>query len=123
VQVRVEKVEPGAVTLATLEGHPLAGIVRFSFADETAGAIRFTIEVVERPASRIDQISMALVGSAAQKRTWMATAERVCEHAGARCDDGVAEDSWSLDDEEAAPFEEWVLGLIQERERKDRAAW
>lgn len=119
VQVRVEKVEPTAVTLATLEGHPLAGIVRFSFHDEPGGGVRFTIEVIERPASRLDQLSMALVGSTAQKRTWMNTAERVCEHARASSEEGVVEDSWSLEDEEAKPFEEWVRRLVQERERRD----
>jgi uncharacterized protein YbjT (DUF2867 family) len=119
VQVRVEKVDERSITLATLEGHPLAGIVRFAFADESDGTLRFTIEVVERPASRLDQLSMALVGSAAQKRTWIQTAENVCTHAGATSSEGVVEESWSLDDDEAKPFEEWVRELIQERERRE----
>jgi uncharacterized protein YbjT (DUF2867 family) len=121
VQVRVERIDPRSVTLATLEGHPLAGVVRFSCADRAGGVVRFTIEVVERPASRIDQISMAIVGSAAQKRTWISTAEAVCTHAGGHAPEGVVEDSWSLDDEEARPFEEWVRALVQERERRTGA--
>lgn len=118
VQVRVEQVDDRSITLATLEGHPLAGVVRFAFEDIGPGAVRFTIDVIERPASRLDQLSMALVGSAAQKRTWKATAENVCEHAGGRADEGVVEDSWSLDDEQAEPLEEWVNELVQRRERR-----
>jgi uncharacterized protein YbjT (DUF2867 family) len=121
VQVRVEQVDDTSLTLATLEGHPLAGIVRFSFADSRPGVVRFTIDVAERPASRLDQLSMALVGSAAQKRTWQATAENVCTHAGGRSEQGVEEDSWSLDDEQAEPLEEWIRELIQRRERREDA--
>jgi uncharacterized protein YbjT (DUF2867 family) len=118
VQVRVEKLDHRSIILATLEGHPLAGVVRFDFADEGAGAVTFTIDVVERPASRIDQISMAVAGSAAQKRSWIQTAENVCALAGGHAPDGVLEDSWSLDDEAAEPLEEWVRSLVQERDRK-----
>jgi uncharacterized protein YbjT (DUF2867 family) len=121
VQVRVEQVGDTSLTLATLEGHPLAGIVRFAFEDTRPGVVRFTINVVERPASRLDQLSMKLVGSAAQKRTWKSTAENVCSHAGGHSVEGVEEDSWSLDDEQAEPLEEWINELIQRRERRDSA--
>ncbi|HSJ23573.1 MAG TPA: NAD-dependent epimerase/dehydratase family protein [Longimicrobiales bacterium] len=120
VQVRVVDMTDQSVTLATLEGHPLAGVVRFRFDDVEADTpdnirsdvVRFTIDVVERPASRVDQISMALVGSAAQKRTWQQTAENVVERSGGSSDEGVQEESWSLDDEAAEPLEDWVRDLI-----------
>ncbi|HSJ07753.1 MAG TPA: NAD-dependent epimerase/dehydratase family protein [Longimicrobiales bacterium] len=118
VQVRVEDASPESVTLATLEGHPLAGIVRFSF-DDMDDTVRFTINVVERPASRIDQVAMALGGSAAQKRTWIATAEAVCKRTGGHAPDGVAEESWSLGDDEAEPLEDWAVELVRRRERRD----
>jgi uncharacterized protein YbjT (DUF2867 family) len=111
VQVRVVGLEDCTATLATLDGHPLAGIVRFTFAELDGDVIRFTIDVVERPASRFDQLSMALVGSAAQKRTWRQTAENVAERSGGTADD-VHEESWSLDDDEAEPLEEWIRDLI-----------
>jgi nucleoside-diphosphate-sugar epimerase len=116
VQVRVVSLEECAVTLATIEGHPLAGVVHFHFADLSDGTLRFTIDVVERPASRIDQISMALVGTAAQKRTWKTTAENLLERSGGRSEDGVQEESWSLEDEAARPLEEWVRELVQNQE-------
>jgi uncharacterized protein YbjT (DUF2867 family) len=118
VQVRVEDASTDSITLATLEGHPLAGIVRFSF-DDMDDTVRFTINVVERPASRIDQVAMALGGSAAQKRTWIATAEAVCQRAGGHAPAGVAEESWSLGDDEAEPLEEWAARLVRRRERRD----
>jgi uncharacterized protein YbjT (DUF2867 family) len=118
VQVRIAQLDARSITLATVEGHPLAGVVRFRF-DEAGDAIRFTIDVVERPASRVDQISMALGGSFAQKRTWIATAEAVCQHAGGRAPAGVDEESWSLGDEAAEPIEDWVRELVQRREREE----
>jgi uncharacterized protein YbjT (DUF2867 family) len=119
VQVRVEQINERSFTLATLEGHPLAGVVRFSAADIGAGEVAFTIDVIERPASRLDQLSMALGGSAAQKRTWIRTAENVCDLAGGRAaGDGVTEESWSLDDGDAEPYEDWVRNLVQASERR-----
>jgi nucleoside-diphosphate-sugar epimerase/uncharacterized protein (UPF0548 family) len=116
VQVRVEQITDRTVTLATLEGHPLAGVVRFQFQDRDDGGVRFTIDVVERPASRVDQLSMALGGSIAQARTWRQTAENVADLAGGSGDD-VEEESWSLDDEDAEPLEDWVRDVVQRRRR------
>lgn len=119
VQVRVEQVTEHSFTLATLEGHPLAGVVRFRAEDVDGDVIRFTIDVIERPASRLDQLSMMLVGSAAQGRTWTNTAESVVETAGGTAPDGVDEESWSLDDDEAEPLDEWVEDLVQRSQRED----
>jgi uncharacterized protein YbjT (DUF2867 family) len=121
VQVRVEQVTEHTITLATIEGHPLAGVVRFQFQPRSEGVIRFGIDVVERPASRVDQISMALLGSAAQTRTWKTTAEKVVEAASGSAPDGVQEESWSLDDEQAAPLEDWVRDMVQRRRRESGA--
>jgi uncharacterized protein YbjT (DUF2867 family) len=118
VQVRVEQLDERSVTLVTLEGHPLAGIVRFRSEDRSGDAVRFTIDVVERAASRVDQLSMALIGSAAQRRTWMRTAENVVTESGGTAPGGVEEESWSLDDEAAEPIDEWARDLVQSRERR-----
>jgi hypothetical protein len=115
VQVRVVNLEDCVVTLATIEGHPLAGVVHFHFADLPDDTLRFTIDVVERPASRLDQLSMALVGSAAQKRTWTTTAENVLDRSGGRSESGVQEESWSLDDDHARPLEEWVREIVRDQ--------
>jgi uncharacterized protein YbjT (DUF2867 family) len=118
VQVRVAQLTDHTITLATIEGHPLAGIVRFHFAQIAPDTVRFTIDVAERAASRVDQLSMAVVGSAAQKRTWKQTAERVAADAGGSAPEGVVEESWSLDDDEAAPVEAWVRDIVQHRQRR-----
>ena len=118
VQVRVEAMDETTVTLGTLEGHPLAGIVRFRFQDRDNGVVRFTIDVVERPASRLDQVSMALVGTAAQTRTWRQTAENVAAAAGGHAPDGVAEQSWEPSDESAEHLEDWITHLVQRRRRE-----
>jgi hypothetical protein len=120
VQVRVEKLDERSFTLVTLEGHPLAGVVRFHCEDGHGTGLRFSIDVVERPASRVDQVSMALVGSAAQKRTWKQTAENVCALAGGHSEAGVTEVSWSLDDEAAEPYEDWIRDLVQEQDRRNQ---
>jgi uncharacterized protein YbjT (DUF2867 family) len=123
VQVRVEQLDERSFTLATLEGHPLAGVVRFSAADLGAGRVAFTIDVIERPASRLDQLSMALGGSAAQKRTWIQTVENVCDLAGGHAaGDGVSDESWSLDDDAAEPYEEWVRDLVQASQRRSNGS-
>lgn len=119
VQVRVERVQPAAVTLATIEGHPLAGVVRFQFRDRDEGTVRFLIDVIERPASRIDQLSMALVGSAAQTRTWKQTAQNVVDMAGGNPDAEVEDESWSLDDDAAEPLEEWVRDVVHAHRREN----
>lgn len=118
VQVRVEARDDNAILLATIAGHPLAGVVRFRFQDRDDGVIRFTIDVAERPASRLDQISMALVGRAAQTRTWKQTAENVARTAGGDTPEGVIEESWELSDESAETLEDWIAQLIQLRKRE-----
>src|SRR5690606_10512110 len=109
----------GVVTLATLEGHPLAGAVRFQFADVPTG-VRFTINVADRPATAVDYLGMALIGNAAQRSAWVTTAERVVEASGGEAPDGVRHAARELDDEEAAPFEAWVDGLVTRRKRGER---
>jgi hypothetical protein len=67
----------------------------------------------------LDQLSMALVGSAAQKRTWVGTAENIVAAAGGTSQDGVTEESWSIGDEDAEPFEQWAEDLVRRRERRE----
>jgi hypothetical protein len=120
IQVRVEQAAHGVITLATLEGHPLAGAVRFQFADVPTG-IRFTINVADRPATAVDYIGMALIGNAAQRSAWVTTAERVLEASGGVAPEGVKHSSSSLDDEEAAPFEEWIEDVVNRQLRRQQA--
>jgi nucleoside-diphosphate-sugar epimerase len=118
IQVRVEEAAGGTITVATLEGHPLAGAVRFSFRD-VPGAVRFTINVADRPATRFDYVAMLLGGNVAQRRTWIETAERVVAASGGRAPDGVKHVVSDLDDESAEPVEDWLRELINRRKREE----
>jgi hypothetical protein len=91
--------------------------VRFGFRSRDDG-IRFTIDVIARPATRADQISMAVVGARAQRRTWIETAHNVVRAAAGRAASDVEEESWYVDDDDAEPLEKWVRDLIHDRERR-----
>jgi NADH dehydrogenase len=121
VQVRVEALDERSVTIATIEGHPLAGIIRFRFDDRAGDVVRFTIDIIERPATRFDQVAMALIGTAAQTRTWKQTAENVAADAGVQSPPDVAVESWDIDDDDAAPLEEWARALIRRGRREGRS--
>jgi uncharacterized protein YbjT (DUF2867 family) len=120
IQVRVEEAADGTITLATLEGHPLAGAVRFHF-EEVGGGVRFTIQVADRPATRIDYVSMLLGGNLAQRSAWIRTAERVVEASGGEAPHGVKHRVTDLDDEAAEPVVDWLKALINRRRRHDAA--
>jgi hypothetical protein len=117
IQVRVEEADNRVITLATLEGHPLAGAVRFSFED-VEDAVRFTINVADRPATRLDYVSMLLGGNLAQRSAWIRTAERVVEASGGTAPDGVKHVVTNLDDDDAESVEEWLQDLINRRKRE-----
>jgi uncharacterized protein YbjT (DUF2867 family) len=120
-QVRVEEIGDGVITLGTLEGHPLAGVVRFKLEEPEPGVIDFFIDIAERPATRVDQIAMALVGRSSQKRAWIETAERVVRASGGTAPDGVQHESWELDDEAAEEVEDWIRERIFSRLREEHA--
>ena len=53
ISVRVEEAINNAVTLVTVDGHPLAGFVRFTWIPTNDG-FRFEVNVYDRPATLID---------------------------------------------------------------------
>jgi uncharacterized protein YbjT (DUF2867 family) len=118
VQVRVASVEPRRVTLLTLEGHPLAGAVRF-LCEPRGGAVRFQVEVYDRPANMIDFIAMRAIGDWLQDHTWSHVVERVLELSGGSAPEGVQSDTESLDEQEAAAIDRWVRDLVMRRRRAE----
>lgn len=120
-QVRVEEVGDGFITLGTVEGHPLAGVIRFAFEDDGPGAIHFSIDIAERPATRLDQITMAVLGRRAQRLAWTDTARRVIEASGGHAPDGVRQSEWTLDGPAAGKVEDWVRRRIHRRMRHRQA--
>jgi uncharacterized protein YbjT (DUF2867 family) len=118
-QVRVEVAEPSHVVFATIEGHPLAGIVEFTTSD-AGGAVRFSIDTFTRSSNLIDLIATKTIGSFAQSANWRAVVQRAVDASGGTSD-GVHEEGEKLDGDEAAAVEERVKAMVQERKREESA--
>ncbi|MDT7857927.1 DUF1990 family protein [Rubrivirga sp. S365] len=86
--VRVVEAEPTRFTLATLEGHMEAGLIRFEAADHPArpGALRFAIESWARSADGVVDLAYDGLGvaKAGQTAMWTFFCERVAEDCGGR---------------------------------------
>jgi NADH dehydrogenase len=120
VQVRVAALEQRRVTLLTLEGHPLAGAVRF-LCEPHGNAVRFQVEVYDRPANVIDFIAMRAIGDRLQDHTWSHVVDRMIEVSGGTAPTGVEHETESLDDEEAAAIEQWCEEIAMRRKRAENA--
>jgi NADH dehydrogenase len=120
VQVRVAATEPRRVTLLTLEGHPLAGAVRF-LCEPRGQATRFQVEVYDRAANVIDFIAMRAIGDRLQDQTWSHVVEKMVQLSGGSAPNGVERDSAALDDDEAAAIERWCEGLVMRARREANA--
>jgi uncharacterized protein YbjT (DUF2867 family) len=120
VQVRVAELDRTLATLLTLEGHPLAGAVRFR-CDRAGGMVRFQVEVFDRPANMLDLIAMRTLGDQLQNRTWHEVVEGMIELSGGTAPDGVQHRSESLDQEEAARIEKWLSDVTMRRKREENA--
>lgn len=118
IQVRVAEVGPRVLTLVTLEGHPLAGAVRF-LAEQRGDAVRFEIQVYDRPASTVDYLLMSAGGNLLQNANWVRVVDNVIEASGGVAPDDVETETESLDEEQTERIEEWLRELIQERQREE----
>lgn len=116
-QVRVEVADPQHVVFATIEGHPLAGIVEFT-ASEQDGALRFAIDTWTRASNFLDWIAVRTVGAPAQDANWRAVVQRIIDASGGTSD-GVQQEKERLDEDAAARVEERVKSLVFERKRED----
>ena len=118
VQVRVAAIEPRRVTLLTLEGHPLAGAVRF-LCEPRGNAVRFQVEVYDRPANVIDFIAMRAVGDRLQDHTWSHVVDKMVQISGGSAPEGVEHESVTLDDDEAAAIEQWCEEIAMRAKRAE----
>lgn len=117
IQVRVQEVTPVKATLVTLEGHPLAGAVRF-LSEPRGDKVRFEVQVYDRPASLPDWFAMKTVGNALQQRTWESLVERMVEESGGGAARGVEHTEEGLDVTQAELIEDWIRDLVMERKKK-----
>ena len=120
IQIRVEEVTPTEVTFATLRGHPMAGVVRFSVRELEGGALRFLVSVFARAATRFDWVAMSTVGSVAQNSNWQTVVERMVEISGGTAP-GVETQSEVVSKDDSAPIEQWISDLVAGRKRIDHA--
>jgi NADH dehydrogenase len=116
-QVRVEVAEPTHVVFATLEGHPLAGIVEFTTSEEN-GVLRFAIDTWTRASNVFDWLAVRTVGAPAQDANWRAVVQRIIDASGGTSE-GVQQEKEKLSDEEATRAEERIKSLVQARKREE----
>jgi hypothetical protein len=118
VQVRVVECDDARVTLATLEGHPLTGVVRFC-AEPRGDAVRFEIETLTKPATTFDFVAMRTIGQHFQDANWRKVIEGVVEMSGGEAPAGLEEDAETLDDARAAEVERWIDDLVAAFHRRE----
>ena len=117
VQVRVVEVNPRSMTFVTVEGHPLAGAVRF-LTEQRGHRIRFEIQVYDRAGNFVDWITMATIGAALQNRTWEQTVQNVVDASGGTVPDGVETETATLDEQEMERINAWLDDLVTALKRE-----
>jgi hypothetical protein len=117
VQVRVVELTSTCLTLATLQGHALAGVVRFRL-EELPNCLRFHVEVHDRPASVVDWLAMSTAGGALQLATWRSTADNLLQQSGGTSPEGVKSESETLRGAERERVEAWAKSLVDARLRQ-----
>lgn len=117
-QVRVEVATSTRVILATLEGHPLAGIVDVS-TEQHGTAIRFAIDVYARAANVLDFIAINTIGAPLQAANWRKTVQGIIDASGGTSPAGVQQESRSLDEAEGEELTKRIRTLIQKRQRDE----
>ena len=119
-QVRVQVSDPTHVVFATIEGHPLAGIVEFTSTDIPSG-VRFAVDVYARASNFFDWVAVRTVGAPAQNANWRSVVQRMIDASGGTSE-GVREEKEKLSEEDAAVVEKRVRGIVQERKRDEARA-
>jgi uncharacterized protein YbjT (DUF2867 family) len=119
IQVRVEERRPTSVTLATLEGHPLAGLVQFE-TESTTDGLRFSVNIAAQPANVVDWIAMRTLGGAMQSANWREVVRRVVELSGGSAPAGVQKESGKLEEGEAGALKAWAERLVQAQQRRQK---
>ena len=120
VQVRVADLGARRVTLLTLQGHPLAGAVRFT-TEAHGSAVRFTVEVYDRAANVLDLVAMRTLGDRLQSHTWTRVVEEMITRSGGAAAEGVQREARALDEEAARQVEHWLGELTLARKREENA--
>jgi NADH dehydrogenase len=121
VQVRVEKLTPNEAVLVTLQGHPLAGAIRF-LSEQIADLIRFQVQIFDRPANLADWLTMRTVGDGLQATSWESLLQEVVTESGATSASPIQHEEEVLDEDKTVRVEAWVREIVMERKREEKAA-
>jgi NADH dehydrogenase len=111
VQVRVEEVTDTHVIVATLRGHIVAGVVKFS-AMPTAEGIRFSVLTCDTAANPLDWLGLTLGGARIQDANWMRVAQNAGKLAGGRAG-RVVHEAQKIDKDDAAPERAWINAVVR----------
>ncbi len=114
--MRVEDIVPGRIVCATLEGHPLAGLLTFDFL-ERGKKVRFEVGIHARGADLVDATLMAAFGELLQDLNWRRVVASMVAFSGGRAPDGVQTLVTELGEVEAKKVEEWAAQLVLRRLR------
>ena len=120
VQVRVERLTAKEAVLVTLAGHPLAGVVRF-LTEQIGDALRFQVQLYDRPSNLADWFLWRTVGESVQARSWESMLESLIAESGGICGTEIKHEEEVLDADKAARVEAWVRDLILARKREQYA--
>jgi len=118
VQIRIVELEDRRMTVCTVEGHPLAGAVRF-LAEDRGEKVRFEVQVYDRAANLADWLVMNPIGARLQNATWNETVERVVKESGGRAPNGVEHEFSKLDDAQAREVNDWLERLVVAQRQAD----
>jgi NADH dehydrogenase len=113
-QVRVEEASDRRVTFATLQGHPLAGVVRFE-SSPIEGGVRFSVTTCDRASNAFDWLTLALGGGGGQDANWRVVVSNMVEQSGGQAPDGVRSDVRTVTGAPAARLNTQIRRLAQAR--------
>ena len=118
VQVRVDELDLPSrrFSLVTVDGHPLVGAVRFQVS-EHGDAIRFEVQVYDRPATVADFVAMRAFGDALQSAAWTQLLENVMRASGGAAE--VRHTSEVLGEVEGRAIERWAEEIVLARRRDE----
>src|SRR5688572_29170617 len=116
ISMRIEEVTPHRIVAATVDGHPLAGLVTFNFLERGA-QVRFEVEVFARGADIADAVLLAAMADFLQDVNWQTVVERVVQLSGGRARAGVQTLVTAVDHQEARKIEKWAAELVVRRMR------
>jgi NADH dehydrogenase len=118
IQVRCVDTSDRTITMVTLEGHPLAGAIRFDVQDAPGDSLRFEVRSFTRSAGLIDRIGMRTFGQAAQRATWRSVVGAVVDRSGGTAPGGVHEEEEALEGRDAEDVESWVEEVVMRFRRR-----